>query len=838
MVIATPPLEMAGEQFESDEMGGKPRRSYAPLQPFLLRIPKIGGAGAQTRYGQRRAASEGSKTAAGTRLANKALHTLTRRRSAPAVELMPQITGANLPPTHSHPTATATCAECASTNPSKPGWIGIHEGVQAVAGSIEGAVSKACQVVPPLIVPGTRHTQSAPQLLKHTHSLELVYARTHPMYVFSMRTLLSLDRMLPFEEMVARGLLFEAEENVDNLFFISHQWTSFEDPDPTGTQLATLQAVMRATLAGKLSSLFGTPDEWAGFARTEHKMNAMKLPVMSEESLAAEAAEGYVWLDYACVPQAAGAAAQRAAAIRSIPHYIDASAMFVALCPRIEHSDLPGTFCDYHTWRRRGWCRLEEQANELKITTTQHGDGAGAAPLTVTRRPLIVHSATHVTSTTAFDHFYMLGQRANSIFTGEFTCCALNHQKTAHDGTTITIPCDKEAIRPIVSGLWRRKIELMKRGAPGVRHAIAWRYISHQKLMQAESVEDTEENNDAPELQTLDDVKSKYMLNDPECAPTLLRIMEDWWRETDFTSGDWVADDGAERLADLRVRTDKWAAVLREGNVLPLALLYVVAEGNLRMTKLLVETHGADAALGTWWGAMSLLEYAAGKGHARVVDYLLTLPECRAEINRRSNHMGISAIDRAAKAGFVEVLHLLVSHGADAKSAVRVNGETPAHGAAMYGHLNVLRALASLGCDLDAADAKGRTPLELAKYYQQTDATLWLECHLGLASDLQSCRRFDEACRRLKCHAVRGGYDSLVRRSTGSLASLSSASRGALAQLPSLRPSKETARGGPTLTKDGDAAAKEGKEARDGLGASLSSSGSSRPPSNRSARGC
>ena len=161
------------------------------------------------------------------------------------------------------------------------------------------------------------------------------------------------------------------------------------------------------------------------------------------EQLQKEATDGFVWLDYSCVPQAADAQEDRLKAIESIPHYIDASTTFVALCPPIAHKELD-YMCDYHSWRNRGWCRLEEQVNELKLYTPSDSTGTpaqsdgspgGSTGWKVPRRPLIVHGADHLTSVDQFDHFYMLGQRSYSVFNGTFACCSLDHQKTFPDGT-------------------------------------------------------------------------------------------------------------------------------------------------------------------------------------------------------------------------------------------------------------------------------------------------------------------------------------------------------------------------------------------------------------------
>ena len=176
--------------------------------------------------------------------------------------------------------------------------------------------------------------------------------------------------------------------------------------------------------------------EWEAFAMPGFMtVNKEITPEMLQE----EAKSGFVWLDYSCVPQAAEAQPERLRAIESIPHYIDASKTFMALCPPVTHKEL-GYTCDYHSWRERGWCRLEEQVSELKLYTPSNEDQDGFKR---PRRPLIVQSADHITSVDQFDHFYMLGQRRYTVFNGTFACCSLDHKKTFPDGTTLILPCDK-----------------------------------------------------------------------------------------------------------------------------------------------------------------------------------------------------------------------------------------------------------------------------------------------------------------------------------------------------------------------------------------------------------
>ena len=57
----------------------------------------------------------------------------------------------------------------------------------------------------------------------------------YPMYVIPVKTLLELQQWEPHQNLLAKGKLVEVTPEVDlEIVFVSHQWTSFEHPDPTG----------------------------------------------------------------------------------------------------------------------------------------------------------------------------------------------------------------------------------------------------------------------------------------------------------------------------------------------------------------------------------------------------------------------------------------------------------------------------------------------------------------------------------------------------------------------------------------------------------------------------
>ena len=99
-----------------------------------------------------------------------------------------------------------------------------------------------------------------------------------------------------------------------------------------------------------------------------------------------------VWLDFWSVPQAAEAVVARSHAIDAIPAFVEASAFMLVICPPVVH-EATGKRCDFASWCRRGWCRLEKLSFALfdySVTRPSsinivHGPGAPEQLPTATR---------------------------------------------------------------------------------------------------------------------------------------------------------------------------------------------------------------------------------------------------------------------------------------------------------------------------------------------------------------------------------------------------------------------------------------------------------------------
>lgn len=161
----------------------------------------------------------------------------------------------------------------------------------------------------------------------------------YPVYAVRVERVLELERMLPHEELVESGDAQRWERGQDGpLLFISHQWTAFREPDPTGTQFALLKAVLRHALDGTLVASSADEDHASSFVPLSDALR--------------DARGAWVWLDLWSIPQKADATTQMLG-IKSIPAYIESARCMLCLVPRVTHRDT-GEVCDASSYSQRG----------------------------------------------------------------------------------------------------------------------------------------------------------------------------------------------------------------------------------------------------------------------------------------------------------------------------------------------------------------------------------------------------------------------------------------------------------------------------------------------------
>ena len=175
--------------------------------------------------------------------------------------------------------------------------------------------------------------------------------------------------------------------------FFSHQWTSFSHPDPGNIQWAMMIKVAR-----QLGRKVGKDD-----------------------------AAVWLWVDYACIPQAN--AGVQALAIAALPIYAGVTSAFVVVAPPVPHSDIEGFTCNIDSYLSRAWCRMEQFAHACGANTGMMvADGTIEEPLS------------GVSKIGAED------DGALFVCEGNLTCC---HRKHA-DGNQ----CDRQAFVVPMLGLY------------------------------------------------------------------------------------------------------------------------------------------------------------------------------------------------------------------------------------------------------------------------------------------------------------------------------------------------------------------------------------------------
>lgn len=275
-----------------------------------------------------------------------------------------------------------------------------------------------------------------------------------PMMVVASRVVLALKSLRPYQEFLKAGLVKRMPQS-SIVAFISHQWLARHHPDPEGVQLRCLQQFLGAAVLDQIEAFFSEHD-WAAFKNatmTQAGVPFARSDMLDDlaidfsrhlgdapnESVSAELAQCFVWLDYLSVPQDVQPSDDsQLRAIHSIPYYIGQSSFFIVLCPSAQHSDT-GELSDYDSWLDRGWCRFEVWANVLSRNKV--------LPIVLTDLCAWTISVDDVFSSLA-------RARIAAVGCGDYTCCRFGHKRA--DGTSI--PCDKDSILPVLESMWRSKI--------------------------------------------------------------------------------------------------------------------------------------------------------------------------------------------------------------------------------------------------------------------------------------------------------------------------------------------------------------------------------------------
>ena len=563
------------------------------------------------------------------------------------------------------------------------------------------------------------------------------------LHAMRMADFLALERLLPHNELVAKGLVaaldFEGEHRGVSLNFISHQWLAYGEADPNGAHLSTMQSLFRRAIAGE--RIFRSEEDWNAYSKgytkenaqsasTEHATASAKGSFGDERVLRSEAqfnasiADGWVWMDYISIPQTIGCKsedetkrvlADQQRAIRAIPSYVQHATNFWICAPSgVRHVDA-GHECNYETWHNRGWCRMEESVLYL----VRLGDG----------RPLLVTQPfgepARVMSFDKIDRAWNMTQRHSSVLTGAFSCCRLGHVVTSHDGKQTPIGCDKLQLKNVLHGLFDKQLAIVwkqleqeggadlpfeKRVGVSMKGGIQafwniWTFVTLKATILAETVEEPDfvelgwtrpfEELSRTDYETFcrggNGLQGGYD-SEPESNLPMMAWNSAMMGHLPMLR--YTCATSSPRSHDLRL----------DRTCLPLLL---TRRAPLRR----IETLGAEPAFKNAFG-MSCLLMTARFGHERCLRYLCErLP--LEEIDFVSAGLGLSAICDAAKCGHPKCIATLIEFGAFVDPR-RKNGKTPLHEAAAAGYVECARVLCTAGADVDAADNDGKTPSDLA----------------------------------------------------------------------------------------------------------------------------
>ncbi|KAA8908846.1 ankyrin repeat protein, partial [Sphaerosporella brunnea] len=119
------------------------------------------------------------------------------------------------------------------------------------------------------------------------------------------------------------------------------------------------------------------------------------------------------------------------------------------------------------------------------------------------------------------------------------------------------------------------------------------------------------------------------------------------------------------------------------------ALHYSAQYGDSDICRMLLSC-GADATA-LDYGHLTSLHLAAYCNRIETVKVLLAFESGRKSVNQGAED-DETALSRAAEAGYIEVVRLLLAHGADISSCNSA-GDSPLHLAAMMGRTEVVRVL-------------------------------------------------------------------------------------------------------------------------------------------------
>ena len=167
--------------------------------------------------------------------------------------------------------------------------FGPHVAVEGLLG--QAMVIQARSTTPASHVQRSRKAAKVSQL-QAARSGETAIRMQYSMWLMPIAEFITLSELKPHQELRAAGKLVKWNATMQNVFFLSHQWTSFERPDHSTLQLRTVQKVLIRMLSGKLPK---TAPTFSDTVRLPSKIQ------ISPREWAEIVPDAYVWMDYISV---------------------------------------------------------------------------------------------------------------------------------------------------------------------------------------------------------------------------------------------------------------------------------------------------------------------------------------------------------------------------------------------------------------------------------------------------------------------------------------------------------------------------------------------------------
>jgi hypothetical protein len=280
-------------------------------------------------------------------------------------------------------------------------------------------------------------------------------------------------------------------------------------------------------------------------------------------------------------------------------------------------------------------------------------------------------------------------QRHSAVLLGSFSCCEKGHEVARADGRHVPIPCDKIAVRKVLT-------ELLDLALGKLREAI----LGNVEFDRTSTVWDALHQ------------AGSFAYNNFTMLLNMKRtLLAESVEEQDWEANRW--SPALENIGDADLAS-YWEERCLGWPQPPSSMLMPALEGNLPMLRYFVERLGYSAACHNPFAGVSVLQVAARGGHIKMVQYLCHRPEVDvAHINFATSGLGTSALGDAAMRNHPRVLEVLLSHRADVNTR-RKNGKTPLHAAAEEGNLACVEVLLAANADIHAIDHSGRTAADLA----------------------------------------------------------------------------------------------------------------------------